>query len=403
MIERGTRATVLVRDRGGTIRRCGAVLAILLLPLLLPSVVAQEAAPGDEVLAGPRPAGRVVDRLGILGQEATAAIGRVADGVQAGSGADMLVVVVSTTHGVSPREYASDIFRRWQLGSAERDDGLLLFVAIDDRKAEIILGDGVDAPAQEAASQRIMQEVMIPEFKRGRPGEAVLRGAFACAAEILGGPTEQPPDVGPGAAGDAPLMVPAAPPPAPWINPGPERPPSEGVPAFLLGTGLVGGAGASWWGIRRFLRYRKRPCPRCGLPLVQLGEAVDDAHLAAAERREEQLGSVDYDVWTCPDCPHVQKHRYGAFFTRFARCPKCRAVTKHDTVNRLRASTEWSEGLEEVNEKCLACDYQRSYQRRIPRESSSSMSSGSFSSGSSGGSSFSGGGSTSGRGASGSW
>lgn len=383
-------------------RRSPTPLVILLLTLVFRAVVAQEAAPGDEVLGGPRPAGRVVDRLGVLGADAVTAIGRVADGVQAGSGADMLVVVVSTTHGVSPREYATDIFRRWQLGAAERDDGLLLFVAIDDRKAEIILGDGVDSPEQEAASQRIMQEVMIPEFKRGRPGEAVLRGAFACAAEILGGPTEQPPDVGLDA-GDAHPIMPAAPPPAAWINPGPGRPPSEGVPAFLLGTGLVGGAGASWWGIRRFLRYRKRPCPRCGLPLVQLGEAVDDAHLAAPERREEQLGSVDYDVWTCPECPHVQKHRYGAFFTRFARCPTCRAVTKHDTVNRIRASTEWSEGLEEVDETCLACDYRRSYQRRIPRQSSSSMSSSSFGSGSAGGSSFSGGGSTSGRGASGSW
>lgn len=379
-------------------RRPASLLAIIVITLVLRSVVAQEAAPGDEVLAGPRPAGRVVDRLGILGEEAMAAIGRVADGVQAGSGADMLVVVVSTTHGVSPREYATDIFRRWQLGTADRDDGLLLFVAIDDRKAEIILGDGVDSPAQEAASQRIMQEVMIPEFRRGRPGEAVLRGAFACAAEILGGATEQPPVPALGGVESPPA------PPAVWHNPGPdEPPPGDGVPAFLLGTGLVGGAGASWWGVRRFLRYRKRTCRRCGRPLVLLGESVDDEHLAASERREEQIGSVDYDVWTCPDCPHVEKLRYGAFLTRFARCPRCRAVTKHDTVKRIRGSTEWSEGIEEVNEKCLACDYRRSYQRRIPRQSSSSMSSGSFSSGSSGGSSFSGGGSTSGRGASGSW
>lgn len=133
--------------------------------------------------------------------------------------------------------------------------------------------------------------------------------------------------------------------------------------------------------------------------MVRLGEVEDDAYLAAGERTEERIGSVDYDVWHCAQCNVAVKVRWGAFFTRYGRCPSCQNKTKSASTTTLRSATEYSEGLVRVEEECAFCSYRRTYTRTTPRivRSSSSSSSSSFSSSSSSG------GGSSGSGSSGSW
>ena len=103
-----------------------------------------------------------------------------------------MVVVVPTTAGEPHRRFATELFNRWQLGNAARNDGLLLFVALGDRKSEIILGDGLDTPATRASAQRIMDGTMIPHFRAGRPARAILDGATRSVTDIVGVSAEVP-------------------------------------------------------------------------------------------------------------------------------------------------------------------------------------------------------------------
>lgn len=406
--------------------------AALLLALVAARSAAGQGLPPEVV--GPRPPGRVVDPTGRLGADERREITALLDGVAAQTRGDMMVVVIPSTFGTPHRRFATDLFNRWQLGTAERDDGLLLFAALDDRRAEIILGDGLDDPAHQASSQRVMNDTMVPQFKAGRPGEAIRRGALACATEILGGRTESPAppatdpvalavvsgdgrDAGSTAAPDtdtAPATdtapVEAAEPPPVWPLPGvpvvvprePEWSPWGGLAALGGGVAATGAAGYGMWHLAT--RRRRRSCRRCHVAMIKLDERTDDARLGEGEGTEEALGSVDYDVWTCPLCPLVEKLRYPAFFTQYARCPSCRAVTTLTTTSRVRSPTTDSEGTEEVTESCRHCGRHVEFQRSIPRLPAARSSNVSWSSGSSsrGGSSF-GGGRSSGGGASGSW
>lgn len=146
------------------------------------SGAAAAAAPTD----GPRPTTAVVDDTGTLDAEETAQLERLATGVRKSAQGDIVIVLIRTTAGQPPRTFATALFNRWAIGTAARNDGLLIFAAIEDRTAEIVLGEGVDSPAQVAASERIMGEIMIPEFKAGRPANAVRLAAAACTTEILG-------------------------------------------------------------------------------------------------------------------------------------------------------------------------------------------------------------------------
>ena len=409
------------------------------------------------VVSGPRPPSRVIDETGTLSAAERAEIERLSESIRATTRADLVVVVIPTTGGVPPRLFATDLFNRWRLGNAARNDGILLFAALADRKSEIVLGDGLDTAATRAAAQRIMEETMIPHFRAGRPGRAILDGATRTVTDVVGVPAEapagpdtlpipaatagelvekrpepilEPPlgthpaggdvaaDVTPPSAGvpEVPPSVPEwFPPPQPWGHGVVQRRAEPFDPAAGLVI-MVGGGAATLVGgtmaLRGLWRYRRRHCPQCGTEMILLGETEDDARLERSERVEESLGSVDYDVFSCPVCPAVEKVRWGAMFTRYAKCPRCKAITKSQTVSRLRSPTRYREGLERIDERCVHCGWEKTSERVIPRlpepsrvDWSSGSSGGGFSGSSSGGG-FSGGssgGRSSGGGASGSW
>jgi uncharacterized protein len=327
------------------------------------------------------------------------------------------VVVIGSTDGAEPHQFATDLFNRWHIGEANKNNGVLVFAALDDRKAEIILDDGLDDEARVQASREIMQGIVVAKFKAGDPGGAMFHGARACAEKILGAKLEplqaeaagtldpKPANATPANVQPAqPLAPPAARQPA-FAQP-PQRPHS-GIFGWLFGG--LGVAGMTTFGARKYLRYHGRRCPGCRGDMTRLGEAADDEHLTQGERAEEQLGSVDYDVWACGTCRETLKFRYGALFTRFSRCPQCQAKTKSKTKHTIRVATYAQGGLVEVEESCRNCSHRHSRTHSTPvltdttaastsiwSSSGSSGASGSFDSGFSGGHS-------SGGGASGGW
>src|SRR5512138_1522274 len=100
--------------------------ALLLVALLAPSQAGR-------ALADPRPASAVADTTGTLTAVERRAIDDAAGRVRASGKGELLVVVVRSVKPERPRAYATRLFNRWRVGSATRNDGVLLFAALDDR------------------------------------------------------------------------------------------------------------------------------------------------------------------------------------------------------------------------------------------------------------------------------
>ena len=166
---------------------------------------------------------------------------------------------------------------------------------------------------------------------------------------------------------------------------------------WALGAG-AGGFIAAGMGLRRWLRRRPRHCEDCKSPRMLLDEEADDEHLDPGQRKEEALGSVDYDVWWCESCQDAQVESYGSWFTSYAKCPRCRYRTKTENSNTIQSATYDHGGIVGVNVHCKHCDHRDYFTRSTPKLTRPSPSSSS----SSGSSSF-GGGRSSGGGSSGSW
>ena len=162
------------------------------------------------------------------------------------------------------------------------------------------------------------------------------------------------------------------------------------------------GFGGGWAILRRSMRRVPPRCPRCSLLMHLLTEEQDDAHLEPGKRREESLGSVDYDVWLCGECELTEIRRYRSLFSSYGSCSSCGFVTAESTSRTLVSPSYSSCGRGETTTRCRNCG--ASYTREYTIAQLQHSTSGSGSSGYRSSSSSWGGGSSSGRGGGGaSW
>lgn len=139
-----------------------------------------------------------------------------------------------------------------------------------------------------------------------------------------------------------------------------------------------------------------------GKPMSKLNEEADDAYLKPNQVYEEEMSSVDYDVWQAEHADEQQIFRY-ELFSKYETCPKCDTVAYHLIADRtIYAATYDSSGEGEKTYQCGYCHYEKKTRYTIPRKQRSSSSSGSSGSSGSGGSSW-GGGSSGGGGSGSSW
>jgi uncharacterized membrane protein YgcG len=113
----------------------------------------------------------VMDRTGTLRSETIKSANEYGNlSVRSGWG-QLAVVVVDSTGKVSPRTFAARLFKRWALG----EKGALLLISKGDRKAEIVLGDGLDAPVDLKRRKELMKH-LVPMIASGNIDGAVLEG-----------------------------------------------------------------------------------------------------------------------------------------------------------------------------------------------------------------------------------
>ena len=76
-----------------------------------------------------------------------------------------IVLMIPSLNGESIEEYAVKVFKKWQLGQKDKDNGLLVVIAKNDRKLRIEVGYGLEGKITDAISGRIIKNDIAPYFK----------------------------------------------------------------------------------------------------------------------------------------------------------------------------------------------------------------------------------------------
>ena len=90
--------------------------------------------------------------------------------------AQAAVVIVPTTNGEDIFDYSMKIADRWKLGKKDTDQGLLMVVAVNDRKMYILTGYGLEGTIPDAVAKRIISDDITPRFKQGDYAGGITAG-----------------------------------------------------------------------------------------------------------------------------------------------------------------------------------------------------------------------------------
>jgi uncharacterized protein len=120
--------------------------------------------------------GRVVDQADILSPAAKAALDPKLAELEDRSGIQLVVATVGSLEGQEIEPYANELFRAWRLGEAEKNNGVLLLVAPNERRVRIEVGYGLEGTLTDALSKIIITNAIAPRFKAGDFSGGVTRG-----------------------------------------------------------------------------------------------------------------------------------------------------------------------------------------------------------------------------------
>lgn len=161
--------------------RVWLALAALALADCREGAEADQAAPVGLAAAGlPALTGRVVDEADLLTPSDEQALNVKLSALEREMGPQFVVVTVTSLGGRPIEQYGVQLGRRWGIGDKERDDGLLLIVAPNERKARIEVGYGLEKRVTDPFAAKVMREQLLPRFREGD-----FRGGIAAGSDAL--------------------------------------------------------------------------------------------------------------------------------------------------------------------------------------------------------------------------
>ena len=134
---------------------------------------------GEEAPIPSRGQDYVNDFAGLLKHSDKLAISKFAHELEKRTTAQIAVVTIKTTKPETIQGFSVRLFDQWKIGQKGKDNGVLLLMAIDDRKAWITTGYGMEGAIPDVIANKIVRSTMIPYFKRGQYSEGITKGAIA--------------------------------------------------------------------------------------------------------------------------------------------------------------------------------------------------------------------------------
>lgn len=99
---------------------------------------------------------------------------------------EIAVLLISSLDGESLEDYSLRVAEKWQLGKKEKDNGVLLLIAVDDHKMRLETGYGLEGVLTDAVSSRIIRNELAPNFRQDNYEAGVSAGINAIIRAIGG-------------------------------------------------------------------------------------------------------------------------------------------------------------------------------------------------------------------------
>ncbi len=110
---------------------------------------------------------RVLDRAGMLSQSEAQALTQKLKALEDRQGSQVAIVIMPSIGGVPIEDFSIRLVDKWKLGREGVDDGVLILIAQKERQMRIEVGYGLEGPIPDAKANRIIENILRPNFQDG--------------------------------------------------------------------------------------------------------------------------------------------------------------------------------------------------------------------------------------------
>lgn len=382
-------------------RRTNIISLILLLSLGVATGLARDYKPSD--LKNPNVADRNVyisDPEGLVSPAAKNTVNNILSNLRQNTTAEVVMAVVPNTGSLTVEDFSTELFTEWGIGKKDRDNGVLILIALEEHAARIATGYGAEGIIPDISARKIIERSVVPYMK-----ENDLDGAVTAVAKDVANVMSSPEAAEElrSRQADNWNQMPESDITAEEIwslvmiivisvffvsmgmyfyDSGKLKKQERYTQAlawhekkntylllslFSLGLGLI----PYFLVTRKYKKARNSPmkCPTCRGNMKKLNEEEDNYYLNPSQDFEEKLDTVDYDVWVCPDCGTIERYPFRKNQMKYEECPNCHTIAmclvrdhtlQAPTVNRL--------GLGERIYECQYCHNRTHRRYSIPKK-----------------------------------
>lgn len=127
----------------------------------------------------------VNDYAGILDNNTKEYIVSVGKELEDKTGAQAVVVTIKSLEGKEVKSYATELFRNWGIGQKDKNNGLLILLSMEEKRWAVEVGRGLEGAIPDILSNRVMEEVAIPHFKKNDFNTG-LRNSYSVFSDHIG-------------------------------------------------------------------------------------------------------------------------------------------------------------------------------------------------------------------------
>ncbi len=135
--------------------------SILICLLLLPFLLAAK-----EVPPAPNPPKLVNDYVGLLSGGEVQALEQKLVAYDDSTSTQIAIVIEQSLEGDDVFDYSNRLARSWGIGREGKNNGVLIYVAISDRKLWIQTGRGAEGFLPDVLAKRIIERIITPNFRQ---------------------------------------------------------------------------------------------------------------------------------------------------------------------------------------------------------------------------------------------
>jgi uncharacterized protein len=138
----------------------------------------------------PQLTGRIVDDADLLSAADIAELDADLKALEDKSSDQVVVVTLPSLQGYSIEDFGYQLGRHWGIGAKEKDNGVLLIVAPNERKVRIEVGRGLEPLLTDAMSNVIITGAILPRFRTGDYAGGIKEGVKGIELVLTGDAAE---------------------------------------------------------------------------------------------------------------------------------------------------------------------------------------------------------------------